>query len=266
MLIKDFLIGGDHEVFLKDKNTNEIVSAEGIIKGTKHDPFNFDETDRFACTSLDNVLAEYNIKPSKTKAEYYHAIQKALDYIKNFIPKNLEPIAIPAARLDSKYLQTENALLFGCERDYNAWTNQINDSPQAEDSSLRSAGFHITLGYDNPNEIVNLMWVKAMDLYVGVPSVIQEPDNERKKLYGKAGAFRHTPFGSEYRSTSNYILQNKNLINWAFDSTVKAVEFVNNDRIFELDEESDSIISAINDKDSDKAKYLIDKFKLELAA
>lgn len=113
MLIKDFMIGGDHEVFLQDKNTKEIVSAEGIIQGTKYEPFNFDENDRFACTSLDNVLAEYNIAPARTRAEYYHGINKALEYIRKHIPGNLEPVALPAARLDDKYLQTENAQLFG---------------------------------------------------------------------------------------------------------------------------------------------------------
>lgn len=265
MLIENYLIGGDHEVFLQDKKTKEIVSAEGIIKGTKHEPFNFDEEDRFACTSLDNVLAEYNIAPARTPAEYYGAIEKALNYIRNTIPKNLEPVALPAARLKEKYLQTENAMLFGCEPDYNAWTNQVNDRPAA-DGNLRSAGFHITMGYDNVSEMTNLMWVKAQDLFIGVPSVLQEPDNERKKLYGKAGAFRHTPFGVEYRSTSNYILQNERLINWAFENTVGAIEFINNGGMFVLEEESDNIVSAINNKDERKAKYLIDKFQIKLAA
>ncbi len=266
MLIKDFLIGGDHEVFLRDKDTKEIVSAEGIIRGTKHDPYNFDESDRFACTSLDNVLAEYNIAPARNAVEYYNAIEKALNYIRKHIPENLEPFAFPAARLADKYLQTENAILFGCEPDYNAWTNMVNPRPQATDSNLRSAGYHITIGYDNPMEMVSLMLIKAMDLTIGVPSVLQEPDNERKQLYGKAGAFRHTPFGVEYRSTSNYILQDKKLIDWAFNATVDAIGIVNDGKMQDVDEESEMIISAINDKDADKAKYLIDKFQIKLAA
>ena len=52
------MIGGDHELFLRKKGTQESVTAENIIKGTKEEPFNFDKKDRFACTSLDCVLAE----------------------------------------------------------------------------------------------------------------------------------------------------------------------------------------------------------------
>lgn len=56
--IKNWMIGGDHELFLRKKGTEEFVTAENIIKGTKEEPFNFDKKDRFACTSLDCVLAE----------------------------------------------------------------------------------------------------------------------------------------------------------------------------------------------------------------
>lgn len=126
--------------------------------------------------------------------------------------------------------------------------------------------YHITCGYDNPNEFVNIMGVKAIELFVGVPSVIQEPNNERKQLYGKSGAYRDTPFGFESRSTSNYILQDKKLIDWVFNNTIEAINFVNEGKIYLIDEEADIIISAINDKNEDKAKYLINKFNIKLAA
>lgn len=265
MFIKNYKIGGDHEVFLKNKKTNDIVTAENIIKGTKEFPFNFDKSDPFACTSLDCVLAEYNIAPATTKAEYYHGIEKALNYIKKNIPADLEIAILPAARLKDEYLQSETSQMFGCSSDFNCWTRQQNPTP-IPDGNLRSAGFHITLGYDDPNEFVNLMWVKAMDLFVNVPSVIQEPDNERKKLYGKAGAFRHTVFGVEARSLSNYVLQDKKLIDWVFDNTIEAINFVNSGNIYLLDEEADIIISAIDDKDVNKAEYLINKFNIKMVA
>jgi len=264
MFIKDSLIGGDHEVFLREKDSKEVVTAEGIIMGTKENPYNFDVVDPFACTSLDCVLAEYNIKPARTKSEYFEGIQKALDYISKNIPANLEIAVLPAARLNEKYLQSETAQRFGCSADHNCWTRQQNESP-IPDGNLRSAGGHITLGYQEPNEFVNLMWVKAMDLFLSVPSVIQEPDSERKKLYGKAGAFRHTPFGCEYRSLSNYFVDNKGLIDWVYDNTQAAIDFVNNGSTYLLDEEADVIIAAINDKDVNKAKYLIDKFQIKMA-
>lgn len=265
MLINNPIIGGDHEVFLRNKNTKEIISAEGIIEGTKYNPYNFDSSDKYACTSLDCVLAEYNIAPAKTPAEFYHGIEKALNYIKSRIPENLEIAAIPAARLNEKYLQTETAMTFGCEPDYNAWTESMNERP-IPDGNLRSAGFHFTLGYDNPIEPINIMWIKAMDAFIGVPSVIQEPDNERKMLYGKAGAFRHTNFGVEYRSTSNYLLQDKKLIDWAFNNSLEAIKFINNDKFHLIEEEASNIINCINNKDERLAIRLIDKFNIKMAA
>ncbi len=53
-------------------------------------------------------------------------------------------IAIEAAAvLDDKYLQTEQALTFGCESDFDAYEMSVNQKPCAEDKRLRSAGAHI---------------------------------------------------------------------------------------------------------------------------
>lgn len=264
MLIKDWKIGGDWETFLRDKNTKEYVSAEGIAQGTKKQPFNFDKTDKFACTSLDNLSMEFNFAPATTASDFYHGIEKALRYIEKHIPENLEYTADPAVRFDEKYLQTDNAKLLGCEMDFNIWTGRPNPRPKTKGNNLRSCGAHITLGYENPNKILNAQWIKAMDLFVGIPSVIQEPDNERKALYGSAGCYRNTNFGVEYRSTSNYLLKDKELIMWAFDNTTKAIEFVNDGKVILLEEEADIIIAAINNNDKIMAKYMIDKYRIPM--
>lgn len=265
MLINNIQIGGDPELFLREKETGKIITAEGIVKGTKSKPFNFDPEDEFACTSLDCVLAEFNIKPAKTKAEYYYGIEKALKYLNSTIPNNLEVVALPAARLESDQLITSIANTFGCSTDRNVWTDSSNPRPRPM-GNLRSAGCHITLGYDNPNKTVNSMWVKAMDLFLSVPSVIQEPMNERKALYGKAGAYRQQKWGAEYRSLSNYVLSTKELIEWTYDNTIAAVNFVNEGNSYMLNDEADIIIDAINNNNEEKALYLIDKFKIKLAA
>lgn len=111
-LISDWSVGSDVEFFLRNKETKEIVSAEGIVKGTKYEPFHFDENPYYA-TSLDNVLAEGNIPPCNTPYEFYCAVEKLRKYIDSTISQDLETIALPAARLDEKYLQTENAKLYG---------------------------------------------------------------------------------------------------------------------------------------------------------
>jgi hypothetical protein len=142
----------------------------------------------------------------------------------------------------------------------------MNPPPNGESTNLRTGGFHISVGYDNPNEDINANIVKSIELFVGVPSVLQEPDNERKMLYGKSGAYRDTAFGVEARSISNYVLESKKYIDWVYNSTKKAIDFINKGKLYLINDEADIIISAINNKNKDEALYLIDKFKLKLAA
>lgn len=264
-LIDNWTIGSDIEVFVQNRKTKEVISAEQYIKGTKYEPFNFDPLNKYFAISLDNVLAEFCIPPSKTAEEFLSFIDKSRGYIDSILPKRLCTVALPAAKLAYKWLQTPIAQLFGCEPDINVWLRQVNEPPAATESNLRSAGFHIHIGYDNPQDEVNEKLIKAMDLFVGVPSVLQEPDNDRKKLYGKAGSFRVKDYGAEYRVPSNYLLQDKKLTKWVFGATVRAIGFVNDGRADELDTSGDLIQAAINESDKIKAQNLINQFEIELA-
>ena len=106
-------IGVDAEMFLQDINTKEIVSAEGYIKGSKYDPFCFNPKNKWYTTQLDNVLAEVTIPPATKMEEFANGLITAIQYVKSVLPPNLVPVAIPAANLDDKYLQTEQSQIFG---------------------------------------------------------------------------------------------------------------------------------------------------------
>lgn len=266
MLVEKVTLGADIEVFLKDRTTDEIVTAEGIIKGTKDVPYIFDKENRYFATSLDNVMAEFCIPPATRPSEFYDAIQKALRYINGTIPGHLTTYASAAEEIDEKYLQTENAQLFGCEPDYNAWTD-LKNNPPGTSTRLRTCGGHIHIGYDMSDHMINLMLIKAMDIFVGLPSLILEPDNLRKTMYGKAGAFRDKNYGVEYRTISNFYLNDKSLTDWVFNNTLAAIEFVNNGGANDLGvEEKESIVNAINYNDKDVAIQLITKYNVKLAA
>lgn len=256
------LIGADIELFLQDRKSKEIVSAEGFIKGTKSDPFNWDPSNKYFATSLDNVEAEFCIPPVTSKKEFLKYIKRSVDYINSTIPKYLCTAAVPAAILDDRFLQTEQAKVFGCEPDYCVWTRTINEKEEGVNPNLRSAGGHIHVGYDNPELKTSEDIIRAMDLHIGVPSVIQEPDNERKRLYGKAGAFRFKNYGVEYRTVSNYYLASNALISWAFDSTMAAINRVNHGFKFD-DKLGSQIQQAINGNDKELARKLVKKYRLE---
>ncbi len=106
--------------------------------------------------------------------------------------------------------------------------------------------------------------IKTLDLFVGVPSVILEPDNKRKELYGKAGCFRPKSYGVEYRTVSNFYLQSKNLILWLYNAVMSAVSFYNEGN--RIDEVLGGFISeVINKNDKSSAQELIKEFNLNLS-
>lgn len=227
-MIHNFKIGADIEAFLQDKETKEIVSAEGIVKGTKRNPFVFDETNKFFATSLDNVLAEHCIPPVTNVDDFVNNIMKSQLYL-NSLDDRLCTAFLPSAHLDPKYLQTRNAQTFGCEPDYNAWNDGMpNDRPSAEDLTLRTAGFHVHLGYENPSYEMNILFMKYFDMYVTMPALIIEPENERRLLYGKAGAFRNKDYGMEARTLSSYFASTPELIKWVYQNTIQAIDALNN--------------------------------------
>ncbi len=263
--VGNYMVGSDVEFFLQEIASNEIVSAEGIIKGTKKEPFKFDKDNDFYATSLDNVMAEGNIAPAVTPYEFWKNVEKLRAYIDSTIPNTLKTVAIPAARLDPKYLQTENAQVFGCDPSLNCWTGE-EVRPEPSGDNLRSAGFHIHVGYDEPSAETNQELARAMDLFLGVPSILIEPKNERKAVgYGLSGNYRHQKHGMEYRSLSSYFSSEQKLIEWCFRNTAKAVQFVNDDRVKEIADVGDLIQRIINKEDAGAAEHFCKEFAIELA-
>lgn len=261
-LIENFLTGADIEAFLMKQETGEIISAEGIIKGTKRKPFNFDPSSPFWATSLDNILAEYCIPPARTREEFVQNVTKSIGYIKSILPEGICIASIPSAVIHDKYLQSANAKLFGCESDYNVWKKEVNKKPQAENINLRSSGQHIHGSYDNPCIDTTEKIIKTLDAFLGVPSILMEPENERRKLYGKAGAFRFKDYGFEYRPLSGFFASSPDLIGWCFDNTQLAVNFINDGRFDEIEAVGDQIQCAINTNDKIMASNIIKQFDI----
>ncbi len=280
MKIHLLTIGADIELFVQHKESGEIISAENFIQGTKDEPFVFDPTNPFYSTSKDNVLAEFTIPPAMTTEQWCAAIQRSVDYINSVIPKDYCTIAFPAFSLNDKWLQTEQAQIFGCEPDYNAYTGCKNIFPERKDPNLRSAGLHVHFGYTdcvpyNHEEYKSLEKIyipdaermeiiQACDLHLGVPAVLLEPPNKRKELYGKAGAFRPKPYGVEYRTLSNYYLQKTSLTEWVYNASKAAIQWLNDGNTIDACL-GRCIEKTINRNDKEMAEILIQEFNLKVA-
>lgn len=214
-----FTIGCDPEFFIQ-KN-KKYMSAINIIKGTKEEPHPIPGLRGAACLQ-DNVAVEFNTPACNDKDAFIRSIQFVLTKLQRGALRGFDFSKESAVFFEEDQLQHPKAQEFGCEPDYNAWTKDINPRPKASDANLRSAGGHIHVGTkEDPIEVI-----RAMDLFLGVPSILKDKGKLRRQLYGKAGSFRPKNYGCEYRTLSNFWIFSEDLIGWAYDQTQKAVEFV----------------------------------------
>lgn len=259
-MIKNITIGADPEAFLK--NDKEFVSAEGKFGGTKEEPKKLDRKG-FAIQE-DNVMVEFNIPPCTTSQELKDNLNYMLDYIRIGAKQfNCELNTQASALFDLKYLDTEQSMTFGCDPDYNAWTEDRNHPIFTVDERLRTAGGHVHIGYDNPNQYESVLLIKALDITLGLPSILKDPDKLRRTMYGKAGAYRLQPFGVEYRTLSNFWIFKDSKIDWIYEGVNVAVELVNTEVIHKILESpfGEAIENVINSNDPAKANKLLTNIK-----
>lgn len=247
-----FTIGADPEFFLKQDHKH--ISAIGRIGGTKLFPKPMPK--RGFAMQEDNVSVEFNIPACQDSMSLIKSIRYAMNTIKKVVP-GFEVSTESAVVFDADQLQDPAALEFGCEPDYNAWTKQMNPRPCAVDQNLRSAGGHVHVGTrENPIEVI-----RAMDLFLGVPSTVKDPGVLRRQLYGKAGAFRQKDYGCEYRTLSNFWIFSPELIEWVYNQTEKAINFVEEGNV--IDEKTGILIQeCINNSNGGAYEHLVQTYGL----
>lgn len=259
---KTILIGSDPEAFIRMKDTLEIVSAIGLIPGSKDEPFDLTkEIGKGFNIQTDNVMVEWCVPPVNNPNALYRNIQKCIDYTNSVLPSDLEVVVQASAYLDERFLNNKQAKTFGCDPSFNAWTYLMNSAPDNK-TNLRTAGGHIHIGYDNPDDNISIELIRSLDLFLNIPSLILDSDNERKKMYGKAGEFRLKNYGVEFRGLSNYWINDLDIVKLIFCGIEKAVDFVNSKSVIS-DEDQLKIQTTINNNDKIKAYELIDKYELD---
>lgn len=251
-------LGADPEVFLVNEQGKHISSI-GYINAGKEHPFQIPSLPKGFTLQEDNVSLEFGIPPASNADEFVHHIQTVMQAGLSKCPK-LKFSTLSCVVFDKDQLEHPLAHVFGCEPDYNAWTEEENVKPNPSNPAMRSAGGHVHI----ETKLNRFHVVRACDLFMGVPSVLMDDGIERKKLYGSAGACRPKPYGVEYRTLSNFWIFSPKLIKWVWRNTKKAVNFVDH-----LDLPIDAklgkeIQSCINNNDKRKAEKLIKEFNLEV--
>jgi hypothetical protein len=247
-------LGADPEVFLIN-DAGKHISAIGLIKADKYNPLQIAGMQKGFTLQEDNVALEYGIPPAATADEFVHHIQAVMAKSKDWIG-SLKFSKLSCTIFDKDQMTHPMAHVFGCEPDFNAWTQKENKKPQPTHEYMRSAGGHIHVETEK-----NPFWVaQMMDLYLSVPATKMDNGEERKKLYGQMGACRPKPYGVEYRSLSNFWIFDERFIRWAWRATERALSSsvrLDNDLEFYLD-------LAINKNDKQMADALINEYNLEV--
>lgn len=215
-----FTIGADPELLLRNQQ-GQLVSAEGLTGGTKEAPvpiLGMEELfEQGFAMQEDNVMLEYNLQPMTNVSGFVAANRAAITNItKNLLnPNGLTIHPDPVAEYDPSYLQSEQAMRFGCAPDQDAYSGgspSVVRSPSLM-GNHRMAGGHIHIGFDNPANIPTHIIVQLADMLIGLTEVrISNTQGMRREYYGTAGRYRQKPYGIEYRTPSN---------RWVFDTDLQ---------------------------------------------
>lgn len=266
MIVKHVTIGADPEMFIIDTaKNNKVISSIGIIPGKKGEPFVEKSWPNGFGLETDNILAEFNIPPCSSRLEFLANIEFMKDYVRQFVKKicpTYDIQCIASREVDADQLTTPESMEFGCDADYNAYTEEINQKPVCDDKNLRSAGFHVHIGYDGFNAITSLHLVKMLDVFLGIPSILVDQDTKRRSLYGKAGNFRLQPWGVEYRVLSSFMMSSDNLICSVYNNVMQAINLYNEVGLFEVD--YNLVQNIINNNDKSEARKFIKKYNIPI--
>ena len=261
MKFENVMLGADPELFFRD-SSGKFISSIGRVGGTKEKPRPIDKIG--SAVQEDNVAVEFNIAPAKSQVEFLQNLYRPLSYLnKRAKELHLSLSIIPSAMFDRDQLDTPEAMMFGCDIDYNVWTGKPNPRPVAKGEYLflRTCGGHEHVSWSNPTGEERKALIKALDLFEGVPSVLMDDDSRRRLLYGKAGAYRPKMYGVEYRVLSNFWIRSPNLMRWVYSQTERAMEFLRSGMKIDSDTKK-LILKAINFNHIDSAKRLVDQYEL----
>lgn len=252
----NIMLGSDPEVMLA--SNSGLVSAIPFFKGTKDNPEKVDG----GIVSHDNVNVEYGSDPASSKDEWLENHRKVIRKLVEMLPsKNHSLVVMASADFPEAELASKEAREFGCSPDFEAYGPSINQPPDVNNApNLRSCGGHIHVGspwlVSDIQRVLDL--VKAMDVFLGIPSLLIDKDPtsaRRRELYGKAGCHRPKPYGLEYRTLSNFWVGRPRLAGLMYDLTMAAINACQNKNLHGINE--NMIRDTINAGDTKTAMDIV---------
>jgi hypothetical protein len=272
-IIEDPTFGSDFEIGVENIKERKIIPVCGLIGGTKDFPR---DIGNHCHAQEDNVMAEFNIPPVKTKEEWLDFTNYCCAEGNRILGKTGNRLQVLSSHhYEKEELASKQAATFGCSPSVDAYTGNLR-CPKSKNTTLRTCGYHIHVGFPrrckktkNPFNMDRQRKIaKYFDLFVGIPSIILDPDNERRVLYGKAGDFRNKVLPDEqrtnvfeYRSLGGNLLKYEDLVNWVLYATKHVVKAFNTN--FKLPED-DLLKNTINNSDKKQAEKIINSYNIPM--
>lgn len=262
-------LGSDPEFFLMDADTGAHLPSCGLIGADKWNPLQLPGLSTGFMVQEDNVAVEFNIPPCESRGDFIEAMSivrnAGLKFLRPKLPNTpLRFSSLSAHIFPAQALEHPAAKVFGCEPDFNAWTKKENPKPalKGKMSQLRTCGGHVHVETSLPKERV----IQAMDLFLAVPLLGLETNQsynglERKKLYGKYGAYRPKSYGVEYRTLSNSWCLADTTVGYVWDGTERALDAVQRDLI-DFDAMQETLAAVINGGNVQAAESLCSAFDI----
>jgi hypothetical protein len=229
-------MGGDPEFFVAD-GKGKIVASDKFFPG-KDNPIIMEsvlQRGRQNKLFFDGIQAEMAFAHNACREFVAYEIDCCLQEALRRIPPDYSIVARPSAKIPKGIIAEADpeARRFGCLPDFNAYTLTTN-TPEMDATThpFRYAGGHVHIGQSSPylkkgqpeygmvkTEDGHLETIRMLDLTLGLPSVLldnSEDAKQRRSKYGKAGCFRPTPYGVEYRTLSCFWLKSPALVSLVY--------------------------------------------------
>ena len=253
-------LGYDPEVFLEN-GTGEVIPAFMFLPKKTSETLTFWDGFQAEFIPDENLVCLANSTDAANKGlQQILALARLFDKTARFSQKSV--VAISSAALANA---SDEHVNFNCNPSLNVYETfvPVLDDPRA--LNIRFAGGHLHFGHQRLQQSDTIKKVvKLLDAISGVMSVsIAEGLDTalRRQYYGRAGEYRLTPWGFEYRVLSNYWLLHPQLMHLTFDIARMVISFSLNDGGLVWDATEEETRNTINKNDVKYARKLLTRNK-----
>lgn len=224
--------GSDPELMIYSKSDKRVVSALRILDRDKKDPLDLGQGVKMYA---DNALCEASMPPENSVESMVLGMRSALSKMQSALGRrgNYSLSAQASEFFDDCEMEDEKLWEVGCNPNWDAY-REAENTPIPFTDTMRTGSFHIHLGNEmiagklqqNPHKT---QLIKTLDVYLGCASVIFDRDPtavQRRRYYGKAGEFRSTDYGVEYRVLGNWPLRSPITTKLCFDLAAYALNLL----------------------------------------